>query len=447
MLKKILLLLLISSVALSGFAQKSKRKSPPKAPKSEYFVMLINGDSIPADRYCPKDTITFDFKTLNQDIEIINYCWWDNFTYTGDCDITPITLAFPNVNNYRVTLDIKFEIPTDSVPYIDSVLLVTEINIDFIRTILDTTVCQGRDITVPTNTHGNITYTDVQGDLFSPWDTLQSVSGCDSLVRWHIIIEPYIIEEYEISSCDSVIWGEIIVKRPPGFKGDYTTDPPLERFFPAYNPANSCDTMKYLKVTIIDTAQLSIVFDQKAFCDGDDMGGDIGLETNFTAFNWKYFDKDSTFTVYERSIYIEDPGYYFVLAYMDTSLYDTLKDLRIVNCYMSADTMVEDCPLVFPNVITPGNDSYNDVLGIKKLNTARENVLTIYDRWGKSVFYQKNYKCVFKNGSYHNTEDAFSGISRGGQKLPDGTYYYSFKYASIPKNKTYSGIIMILREQ
>jgi len=449
MFKKIILLLLISCIAISGFAQKSKRKSPPKAPKSNYFVMLINGDSIPADRYCPKEPITFDFKVLNQDIEIINYCWWDNFFYTNDCNTTPITLAFPNkpafpnVINYRVSLDIKFEIPTDSVPYLDSVVLVTEITVGFVRMVDTVNICQGRDITLPT-INGDTTLTNLQSSRYLI-DVLTSDTGCDTIVGWYISVDPYIIEEHFISSCDSVIWGDIIEKRPDDFEGDYSIT--VERLFFANDPNSSCDTLKILTITIIDTAQLKILFSQEDFCNGEDMGGDISLETNFTAFDWRYFDKDSTWTIFENTIYIEYPGRYTILAYMDTSLYDTLKDLRIVNCFMIADTIVDDCPLVFPNVITPNGDGYNDVLGIKKLNPVRKNELTIYDRWGKSVFHQKDYKCIFKNGVYLNTEDAFEGISRGGQKLPDGTYYYSFKYASIPKKKTYSGIIMILREQ
>jgi gliding motility-associated-like protein len=118
-----------------------------------------------------------------------------------------------------------------------------------------------------------------------------------------------------------------------------------------------------------------------------------------------------------------------------------------VNCDTTAEKLVEDCPLVIPNVITPDGDDYNQWFAIKKLNPIRENELTIYDRWGKNVFQQKNYKCLFKKNDYFNKEGAFEGISRGGQKLPEGTYYYAFFYNAIPKKKarTYTGILTILR--
>jgi gliding motility-associated-like protein len=263
-------------------------------------------------------------------------------------------------------------------------------------------------------------------------------------------MNPYILKEHKISSCDSVTWGHIIVKRPPDKEGDYTET--VDSVFRVEYPPNyccDCDTLKSLKVTIIDpdTVNFSFIFDQQAFCNGDDMGGSIELETNFTAFDWKFedVDKDSLWTEFVKSIEIEYSGWYYVHAYMDTSLYDTLKDLRIVNCFFEDKILVEDCDLIIPNVITPNGDGTNDVLGIKKLNPKRENELTISDRWGKTVFHQKNYKCVFKAQKYENDEDAFAGISNWGQPLPDGTYYYAFKYAAIKKKKKYTGTIVILR--
>ena len=465
MFKKIILLLLISCIAVAGFAQKSKRKSLQKAPKSSYFTMMVNEKEAgeEAGTFCPDEPIDFHF-TVNPDnpeIEIINRCWWNNFDYTENCSADTITLSFPNtLPTYRVSLTIIYEIPTDTVPFIDTVILSTLINIDFFPMIDTLWVCQGRNITV-----GDTTLIDVQ-DPISILDTLYStVTGeCDTLVGWQILVYPYIDEEYSVSSCDSVVWGDgtdlrskppqIIIHRPPNHVEDWDTT--VVRIFLADDSLSSCDTRVFLHVTIIGAGKLVLSFSQEDFCAGEDMGGDIKLETNFTAFDWRYVDKDSTWTVFEpdittlheTSIFIEDPGEYEVLAYMDTSLYETLDYLRIVatTCAKRAKLLVEDCPLVIPNVITPGNDGINDILGIKKLNPIRENELTIYDRWGKKVYNQKNYQCVFKKGSYHNIDDAFAGISQGGRKLPDGTYYYAFKYASIPKSKTYTGIITILNE-
>ena len=449
MFKKIILLLFISSFVLSGFAQKNKRKATAPQPKSSSFVMLINGDTIPAARYCPYDTIVFDFAVKDTSIKDFTFKWREPFTYgAGSDSTTPIKLVFPlPETNFTVSLTF-YAPPNDTIIEV----LTAEIKVDYIRTSLDTTVCEGRDITVFNSFGVPLTYTEVHGNIITPWDTLSSVSGCDSLVRWEITMTPYITLEYEISSCDSVIWGDLVIKRPLKTEGDTTIT--VSRFFPANDPDSSCDTLKILKVTIIDTAKLNILkFDTTAFCTNDDPMGFITLETNFTAFNWifnkdKYRvpERDTAFTWFEPELPIEYSGHYFVQGYMDTSLYDTLKDLRIVNCSSAIKyLLVPDCPLIIPNVITPNDDGRNDVLGIKKLNPERENELVIYDRWGKNVWSQKNYKCVFKASAYHNEEDAFKGLARGGRKLPDGTYYYAFIYDAIPKKIRYTGTLVILR--
>ncbi|MDR2972429.1 MAG: gliding motility-associated C-terminal domain-containing protein [Bacteroidales bacterium] len=442
MFKKIILLLLICCIAITGFAQKNKRKSNSTYLEEIYFKIYVNEKETPDERYCPKDSILFTFSKEDPSITEFSFYWNDSYnridTIADYIKLAfPITATYPNVSRYEVYFFYEFE--KDSI--IKGVLIDT-IYVDYIRTELDTSVCQGRDITVPT-AFGDTTFYKIQSDQFSKWDTLQSASGCDSLVRWNIRMEPYITEEFSISSCDSVIWEHFVVKRPLNYDDDYTET--VDSVFLAKNPESSCDTLKSLTITIIDEHKLTVNFDQKAFCAGDDMEGAIELETNFTAFDWLYKDTDSTFTEYVTRIEIEDPGVYRVIAYMDTSLYDTLKNLQIVNCFYKDSLLVEDCPVEIPNIITPNGDGINDILGIKKLNPVRKNELTIHDRWGKNVFQKKNYKCIYKKQEYLNTDGAFDGKSQGGQELPDGTYYYAFKYESIPKGKTYTGTIVILR--
>jgi len=463
MFKKIILLLIISSLAISGFAQKSKRKTDPKPPKSEYFVMLVNEKKILTDtagRYCPFELLSFDFDTLGlTNVQILNYCWFSEYHQTMDtCNKTPIQLAFPtydNKKNYWVS--VVFELLIDTVNVKDT--LKTIVKIDYERiTVLETSICYGRDITI-TMLKGDTTFYNVTSPK-TVWDTLPGLGlECDTLLRYFVDVDPLIIEKHAISSCGTVVWGDSIIERPLDLdiNEDHKVD--VERVFLAYDPDTGCDTLKILNVTIIGEHKLNLTFDQEDFCKNDDTKGTINLETNFTAFDWifnidkykKTNDRDSSFTVFisspakETSLPIEYSGYYKVKAYMDTSLYDTLKDLRITNCFREKDTVVADCTLVIPNVITPNGDGKNDILGIKKLNPARDNELVIHDRWGKTVFKKRDYKCVFKGDGYHNIEEAFAGLTNGEQKLPDGTYYYSFVYDAIPKKKTYTGTIVILR--
>jgi len=459
MFRKIILLLLVSSIAIFGFAQKSKQIPGTKSINNRpYFEMLINGELFPDATqayYCPDDSITFDFNELyhTQGLEY-TYCWYDNFHREFICDTTPIKLAFPIILDPSLyTVSIFFVLDVDGTPVYDT--LVATITIDYSRTIIDIEACQGREITITTNTQGVLTYPDIQpGIHFTDWDTLPSASGCDSLVRWRITVEEYVKEYYEIRSCGEIWWGEkndpnrIHVLRPPDHYGDYVTE--VERVFPARLPNIACDTLRILEITIIDAPELFMFFDQEIFCRNDDPLGVIEVFSNFTAFDWVWFNnrRATSFTnlgLDMGNLEIEEAGNYSVTAYMDTSWHRILNDLLITNCSLRLDTLVEDCLLIIPDIITPNGDGMNDVFGIKKLNPDRENELTIYDRWGKTVFSQKDYQCVFKGGAYLNIKEAFAGLSRNGQALPDGTYYYAFVYDAFPKKITYSGTVTIMR--
>jgi len=455
MLRKIILLLIITCLTFFGYAQKSKRKAPAKAPNSSYFFMTVNGEEEPEIRYCPGDTLIFDFDIRNPEITVdsLKWKWYDDFNSSYIESVKPYKLVSnPSIDDSGVTgyIYLFLDYYVDTVRFIETLQM--KITFDFIRTILDTTVCRGRDITVINSFGETFEFEDVQTFKETPWDTLQSVSGCDSLVRWLITVDDYIREVYHISSCDSVVWGDSIRYKPVWDEAIKNYNDSIVRFFPASDPELSCDTMRMLKITFIypDKEKIIINFKQEEFCANDDMEGTFELETNFTAFNWKIFldknkTRDTTFTDFNKTLSITKPGYYEVWAYIDTSLYDTLTDLRIANCSIFADIEVEDCPLIIPNVFTPNGDGINDVLGIKKLNIERDNELTIHDRWGKAVFKQKNYKCLFKGGKYYNIEEAFKGELKSGAQLPDGLYYYSFVYDAIPKKKTYTGTITIIR--
>jgi gliding motility-associated-like protein len=48
--------------------------------------------------------------------------------------------------------------------------------------------------------------------------------------------------------------------------------------------------------------------------------------------------------------------------------------------------------LEIPNVITPNNDNANEFLKFANLQVFGDNTLFIYNRWGKKIFEQSNYK-------------------------------------------------------
>jgi gliding motility-associated-like protein len=67
---------------------------------------------------------------------------------------------------------------------------------------------------------------------------------------------------------------------------------------------------------------------------------------------------------------------------------------------------VIDNPYV-PNAISPNGDGFNDFLKIPFLNGYPQNLVVIFNRWGKKVYEATDYK---------NDWD--------GENLPSGTYFY-----------------------
>lgn len=107
--------------------------------------------------------------------------------------------------------------------------------------------------------------------------------------------------------------------------------------------------------------------------------------------------------------------------------------------YFSSEVIIE-ADLKFPNVITPNGDGVNDVFIIKDLNPERPNQLYIVDRWGKTVFNQKNYQTYMKDDYVYNTESGF-----GMGNLSEGVYYYTFYYEGKVRTLQFNGTITIIR--
>ena len=86
-------------------------------------------------------------------------------------------------------------------------------------------------------------------------------------------------------------------------------------------------------------------------------------------------------------------------------------------------TVLPPCQIVIPNIITPNGDGANDVFRITNIEYHPNSVLTVYDRWGKKVYENQNYRNDW-NGSGMN----------------DGTYFYIL---DVPDDKKYNGFITI----
>ncbi|MBF2706984.1 gliding motility-associated C-terminal domain-containing protein, partial [Flavobacterium soyangense] len=102
----------------------------------------------------------------------------------------------------------------------------------------------------------------------------------------------------------------------------------------------------------------------------------------------------------------------------------TVKDSN--GCEFSKVTTISSICL-FPNAISPNNDSYNDTFNLKGCGVSK---LQLFNRYGREV---KNYT---------NYSDQWDGTNSKGENLPDGTYFY---VAEIADGTSKSGWVFIAR--
>jgi gliding motility-associated-like protein len=79
------------------------------------------------------------------------------------------------------------------------------------------------------------------------------------------------------------------------------------------------------------------------------------------------------------------------------------------------------------NAVSTGSDGKNDFLTIRNIEFYPSNRVTIHNRWGD---------LVFDMTGYDNNNNIFTGMSKNGNKLPNGTYFYTIDLGDGSGKKT-----------
>lgn len=88
---------------------------------------------------------------------------------------------------------------------------------------------------------------------------------------------------------------------------------------------------------------------------------------------------------------------------------------------------VVDAVIEVPNVFTPNGDGVNEFLKFKNLELLGSNNIAIFNRWGKKVFEQDNYKNDWNGGGH-----------------TDGTYFFILSVPGATPN-VYKGYVQLMR--
>ena len=94
---------------------------------------------------------------------------------------------------------------------------------------------------------------------------------------------------------------------------------------------------------------------------------------------------------------------------------------------------VVNCVIEVFNAVSPNGDGINDEFHIQGLECYPNNSVEIYNRWGVKVFETSGYGS--NRNIFQGYSDGRTTISRG-DRLPDGTYFYTLKYQNETSNRT-----------
>jgi gliding motility-associated-like protein len=96
-------------------------------------------------------------------------------------------------------------------------------------------------------------------------------------------------------------------------------------------------------------------------------------------------------------------------------------------------TVIDNGEIVVTNLLTPDGNGINDTWEIVNIERYPDAEVKVYDRWGLEVF---------STIGYNNSWD---GRSKGGEKLPDGAYYYQVIVNISGQRRTITGGMNIMR--
>ncbi len=195
-------------------------------------------------------------------------------------------------------------------------------------------------------------------------DTLQAITGCDSIVTSVVFMLPVIKTNINATICSGSTYS---------FNGTAIS---LEGVYEdTLATADGCDSIVVLSLFVTPP---NSSYEVAEICIGE----------SFTFGNQTY----STSGIYQ----------------------DTLQNSAGCDSLSILELSVIDCEFQISNILTPNDDGQNDTWRVSDLSKITDCNVTIFNRWGEPVFTTTNYQNDW-------------GGTREGEPLPDGVYFYAIK--------------------
>ncbi|MUP46631.1 gliding motility-associated C-terminal domain-containing protein [Gramella sp. BOM4] len=183
-------------------------------------------------------------------------------------------------------------------------------------------------------------------------------------------------------------------------------------YYATTTPQDGCESeAAAFTVTINDPGTPTIDDANPVFCEYDDATiADLNDAVDQTSNVTWYSSADGTESLSTGTPLQDGVTYY-------ASLYDPETDCDS-SARLAVSVTIEECPLLFPEGISPNGDGKNDVFDIENIEREYPNyTIEIYNRWGK-VVYKGNANTPEWDGT------ATESGALGDDTLPVGVYFY-----------------------
>ena len=226
-------------------------------------------------------------------------------------------------------------------------------------------------------------------------DTLQTASGCDSIVALHLIMRPKSFSIVDSALC-----------RGQSYLGHNNNG----KYTDTFKSVNGCDSIRTLNLSVVDIPKPDIKATGE-FCTGDSL---ILSPGKFSSYKWQDASTKDQYIIKKSGLY----------------------SVTVTNTCGSVTTFTtiteKPCAIFFPSAFTPNQDGRNDLFKILTDYRFQEFSLSVYNRWGQIIFKTKD------------SSKGWDGTFQG-QPQSIGIYTWMCKYKKNNISTTQKGTIMLMR--